>query len=948
VAKKFTEVLKNIEKEVAKFWEENKIDEKAKNKGEKLFILLDGPPYPNEKPHVGHLRNMTIKDFVVRYKILKNYKVLARAGYDTHGLPIEVMVQKMLGLNTKEDIEKFGKENFIKECENYMKSHTYIWNNVRKKLGMWFNLDAYFTCDKEYISFSWAFFKKAYEKGILKKMYRTVAWCPKCQTPLSDYEVKDKYEILEDPSIYVKFKVRDKENEYLIIWTTTPWTLLANLLIAVNPNYDYCKVKVIWNGKEEYWYLAKSSVEKLMNKFGIEEWEIVEEFKGKDLEGIKYQHVFPETEEKYGEYLQVVCADFVTLGESLDEARLESKKGKHYEVSGIETRKELGTGLVHCAPGHGIEDFHLGLEKGVPIYSPLDEKGNLTEGPFKGYYFKEANPRVIEYLREKGVLIYAETIKHKYPLCWRCKTPITWRASEQIWIERTKYKDLMLQLLEKVKWSPDFGKLNLKHIIETMPDWCISRTRYWGIPIPLWECECGKIKVFGSLEELEKEIGKKIEDPHLPEIEKIEIHCECGRKMKHCGFICDVWFDSGCASFASHYKEGCKTLEETREYYPCDFIVEGIDQFRGWFQSLFVVGTIVFEEIPYKQLSYTGFILDEKGEKMSKSLGNVVWAEDALEKWGATLYRYFILSKKPIYEEMNFTLEQEKKELYRIFNILLNILNLIENPKADFEIRDLEDKWIINKLYKLFKILEEKAENIELHEYCKLLTDFIIEDFSRTYIKIAKEKPNKQGIIKYVLEKCLVLLSPIVPHFSEYLYLKLNNESLFLKEKWLEEKYDEKVIEEFEKVIKVTEEVLSLRNQHKIPLRQPIKSITIDFSPTKEQEELLKLLCNCKEVKTGDKIEINTELTQELLEEGFIRTLSRHIQQKRKEKGLTKDQKVKLYVECDENVKSLIEKYKEYLEEKTNCEIEFSKGEEEINVKCLLGEFKIKIKFIYS
>jgi isoleucyl-tRNA synthetase len=949
VAKKFTEVLKQIDKEINEFWERDKTREKANSKRQKQFVFVDGPPYANAMPHAGHLRNIIAKDAYLRFKLLKGYKIIGRAGYDTHGLPIEVKVQEKLGLKTKEDILKFGVENFIKECEKYVKEQSNQWTEIRKNLGQWIDLDAYYTCDKEYISFAWYFFKKAEEKGLLKKMNRTVAWCPHCETPLSDYEIKEKYTLLKDPSIYVKFKVRGSKNEYLVIWTTTPWTLLANMLIAVNPKYEYCKVKVNYNGKEEIWYLAKVQVEKLMEKFGIENYEILETISGRELEGIRYEHIFEESEQKHGKYLKVVCADFVTLGETLDEARLSSKKGKHHaDISGHKTRAEYGTGLVHCAPGHGTEDFMLGLKEGVPIYSPVNEKGILTEGPFAGEYFRDANPKIIEYLKEKGVLIYHEEIEHKYPLCWRCETPILWRASPQWWIERSKYKERMIELVENnIEWHPSFAKLNMLHVLKTMPDWCISRERFWGIPIPIWECEkCGKYKVFGSVEELEKVSGIKIDDPHLPQISKIELTCECGRKMKHCGFICDVWFDSGCASYASHYKDNCKTIEDCERYYPIDFIIEGIDQFRGWFASLLSVGVLIFDKEPYKKITYNGFVLDHKGEKMSKSKGNVVWAKDAYENWGATLTRYYILSKNEIYEEMNLALEQEKKEYIKLFNIILNILNLIKNPSEQFEVKTYADKWIINKLYKVAKECEEHMEKLEFVTYSRKWSDFVINDFSRTYIKIAKENldSNTQAIIKYVLTKSLVGLAPIIPHFCEYIYKKLYGRSLFVEEEYPSSEYDEEIILNFEKMIEISEEILSLRNEHGIPLRQPIRKIFINVDLPDELKELLKSMCNCKEVVVGEKVKIDTNLDQELLEEGFIRTLSRHIQQERKKLKLTPEQKIKIVFDCDEKLKEIIMKNKDYLSNRTNADIEFGAGEKKMKIKCMLGEFEIGFK----
>ena len=705
----------DYENEILKFWENKNIFEKVQKKNEngKIFSWVEGPPYPTGEAHLGHLRNWAIKDFVFRYKRFCGFNVYTKDGYDVHGLPVEQKVQKKLGLVDTNELKKFGEEKFVDECRNYVSGIIDDMKEIRNRFGLSIDLkNTYVTSHPEYISNSWKFFYEANKKKLLYKDYRCVAWSPALETTLSDYEIKDSYAILEDPSIYVRFKIKDeftttKYDEYLLIWTTTPWTLEANLGIAINKDFDYCKILV---DKNYVLVVAKNLIKEVMMKLKIKNFEILEKFKGEKLIGIRYNHIYKIQDEFDREnYHKVFHANFVSLGEGeshLD--KLEKKSFKHNilkQENKIKNQKKMdeGTGLVHQAPAHGIDDNEICRKNGIKkVVCIVDEKANMIkESMWAGMNFRDANNKIVDYLFEKKIILQHTIKKHKYPLCWRSKVPIVYRTTDQWYIKRSKIiENIKKENTEKVNWSPEIAKSNFNNLISGAGDWAISRQRFWGIPLPVFENkEDGDFLVFKSKKDLEKEIGYELEDIHLSDLKKITIK-KNGKKYNHINFICDVWFDSGCASFASHYNENLSYEEVLEKYYPLDWITEGEDQMRGWFSSLFNVGYLTTGKAPYKNVLFYKFVMDKNGIKMSKSIGNGISGNDAIKNYGADKIRYYLLSKTAPQEQLNFD-EKELKNINGVFNTIENIFkfcsqNLLEK-EIDFNNLEIEDKFIFLK-----------------------------------------------------------------------------------------------------------------------------------------------------------------------------------------------------------------------------------------------------------
>ncbi|MEM3555934.1 MAG: isoleucine--tRNA ligase [Candidatus Micrarchaeia archaeon] len=834
-----------LEKKIHNFWEKEKIYKKVKElrKDGKKFYFCDGPPYATGQIHPGTAWNKCVKDAVCRYKRARGFNVRDQAGYDTHGLPIEVKVEQELKLKSKKDIQKIGVDKFIKRCREFATKYIGVMSNQFKSLGCWLDWENhYVTYKNSYIESVWKTIKKAHEKELLERGVYVLPFCPRCETAIANYELE--YDERVDPSIYVKFKIHGKENEYLVIWTTTPWTLVGNIAVMVHPNYQYVKVKV----ENEVWVVAKerlNAVIAVTEKLNLNPI-ILEEFSGLKLDGLKYIHPLIEKVPKQKEFKdahRVVMSDkFVTL--------------------------EDGTGLVHCAPGHGPQDFEVGKQYNLPIFCPVGENGKYTSeaGEYKGLYVKEADKLILEELDRKGLLISSGDIKHRYPHCWRCKSPLIFITTDQWFIRITKIKERMLAELNKVRWQPEFARVWFKDFITYAPDWCISRQRYWGIPLPIWECrKCRKIKVISSRAELEIQSGRRIDDLHKPEIDEIKIKCECGAQMERVPDVLDVWFDSGNAIWAP------LTEEEIKKWYPCDFIVEGKDQIRGWFYSLLGCGLITFDEIPYRTLLMHGFFVDEKGEKMSKSLGNFVPLEEIVEKYGADTFRLWSMSST-VWDDLKFNWE-EIKEANKTLSILWNLYLFMErfsklrkfNPerKATYEV---EDEWLLSKLNNLIKEATEKFESYEIHEAVRMYRSFIVEDVSRFYMKIGKkrlsEERNPDGFLK-ALHECLlsltVMLSPITPFIAEEGYQRLfkKEESVSLLP-WPE--YDKNAVNPLlENQMQVCREiagvVAQLRQNANIKLRWPLEEVVVATTSTEHRNAVehlpyvIEMLGNVKKVR---------------------------------------------------------------------------------------------------
>ncbi len=882
------------EVEILEFWENNNIFQKvnSKNKGLKKFNFVEGPPYPTGDAHLGHLRNWAIKDCVLRFRRFCGEDVYARDGYDVHGLPVENKVQNKLNLKTVDDLKEFGVENFLRECKKYISEIINDMKGVRSRYGLWLDPNQYQTSHPDYISSSWMYFKKAQEKGLLYKDYKTVAWCPNDETTLSDYEIKDTYKVLDDPSIYVKFPLCENERttqyeESLVIWTTTPWTLQSDMAIAMHPKFSYAKVLVELNGKKEVLIIAQSLVENVIEKISksndIKLVSILEVKLGIEFEGVRYVHIYMDETPSQKSFVRsehkhihsVIMADFVTLNEQEDIFDKLDKRGyKHSDKKEDEREndeevgegvnednsKELsgggsksdGTGLVHIAPGHGFDDYEIGKKYNIPIFCPVDGKGNFSEGKYEGMYFKDVDSVAISYLKEKGFLLHNEIKSHRYPCCWRCKTPIVYRAADQWWIKRSEITGDIIKENSNVKWFPQSAKASFNNLMESAGDWAISRQRYWGIPLPIWEDEDGNYEVIGSKEELEKRCGKSFDDLHIDDLEGVEFANEkSGKVMRRVPFIADVWFDSGCASFASHYGEGLSFDEIIKKYYPISWITEGEDQIRGWFSSLFNVGYVVCEKAPYNQVLFYRYVMDKNGVKMSKSLGNGIDGVEAINRWGSDATRYYLLTKRATEDVINFD-PDEFSIVYGFFNTLENVFKFCNSYLGEYSVNrtpsvsltslDSVHMWILYRLNSVVESFELDMEHFRLNVAFKEVESFIVNDFSKVYLKLVKDICESRDedlifVLNEVLRKSLVMLSCAIPFKAEALYqdsfIFNKRESVFLEsfpsvDSLLVKKVCElEVDSNFELAREVIGAVLNARERTNIGVRWPLSQIDI-------------------------------------------------------------------------------------------------------------------------
>ncbi len=890
--------LKEIDEKVKEYWQKNNIEEKVlkARQGKPKYYFLDGPPYASGHIHVGTALNKIIKDFYLRYYRMKGFDVRAQPGYDCHGMPIELKVERELGVKEKSDIEKkIGVEEFIKKCREFATKYIDVMSRDFEDLGVWMDWDnPYLTLDNDYMESAWFTFKKAYEKGLLFKDIYPVTVCPHCETVVAYNEIE--YKPLVDTSIYVKFPVKGKEKEYLVIWTTTPWTLPANTGIMAHPEFDYAKLKDKETGEVLIIaYELKDKFEQITGR----QYEVIDIFKGKELEGLEYEHPFAdEWEVQKGVKHKVVMSDqFVTL--------------------------EKGTGLVHTAPGHGLEDYKVGKENGLAVLSPVDMSGRFTEGVGKyvGRFVKDCDAEIIKDFEEKGLLVATEQIGHEYPTCWRCESPLLFISVPQWFFRVTSIRDKLIEENKKVKWSPEWAGKRFQNWLESLDDWPISRQRYWGIPLPIWVCECGEVRVVGSVDEL----PEKPEDLHKPYIDRIVFECpKCGKQMKRIPDVLDVWFDSGVASWASlKYPKEKKLFEEL---WPAKLIIEGIDQFRGWYNSQMIAGVITFDRRPFEQVVVHGFVLEEHGKsKLSKSKGGVS-PRELCEKYSRDVVREYFLGMDTSLD-FNFSWDQIKEGNNKL-GVLFNLYSFVKTYCGSNVVsRDLlvEDKWILSKLNKLIKTVDREVENLRHYKAVQAVEDFMINDFSKTYVKLVRprvkasyegeDKNAAIGTMRKVLEGIIRLYAPVAPHLTEFIYLDLfkEKESIHLED-WPEP--DESLIDEelekrMDKAMRVVEAAASVRNSVKINLRQPLRELVIvTEEPFEDLKDVIARQANVKKVtfsreepegfekaEAGEiKVFLDTRLDDELLKEGLTRELIRRIQQMRKEMGLVEKDKVRVSI----------------------------------------------------
>jgi len=937
-----------MEEEIMKFWKDRDTFKKSLEirKGSPRFNFYEGPPTANGKPHAGHVLPRIYKDLFPRYKTMQGYYVPRKAGWDTHGLPVELEVEKELGINSKQEIEKYGIEEFNKKCRESVFRYEREWRLFTERIGFWIDMDnPYITLSNDYIESVWWLLKKIWERGLLYKGYKIVPWCPRCETALSDHEVAQGYKETEDPSIFVKFKIKNQNDTYFLAWTTTPWTLISNIALAVHPDEDYVKVKY----NNEYYILAEK---RLTYVFPEGNYEIIEKYKGKDLEKTYYEPLF----------------NFLPID-----------KDSHYVVLGDFVTLEDGTGIVHIAPAFGDEDFQIGKKYDLPFLQPVDQNGKFIKEvePWAGMFIKKADPLIIENLKNRGLLFKEEKYLHSYPFCWRCDTPLIYYARASWYIKTTAVKEDLLRNNQKINWYPEhikegrFGNWLANNI-----DWSLSRERYWGTPLPIWICEsCGHQECIGSYKELGITDTKNF-DPHKPYIDKITLKCpKCGGTMYRVPEVIDCWFDSGAMPVAQwHYP--FENEEEFKASFPADFICEAIDQTRGWFYSLLAISTLVFNKPAYNNVLVTELVLDEKGEKMSKHKGNVVDPWLILNKYGADALRWYIFTVSPPWVPLRFSPDAVNEALKKFLLTLWNTVSFFsiyaeidgfdptQNSISLETLEDVSDRWIISRLNSLILKVKDDMDKFNATSAARSIQSFVIDDLSNWYIRLNRERfwKSEKDNDKWsaytttytVIKELTKLLAPFIPFTTEKIYQEIVRvaekeapESVHLCDYPQGEiKYIDPALEaDMEIVRNIVTIGRMLRNQANIKIRQPLSKIWINTKGNKENlEKLYKYIK--QELNVNDVIFDNPEakdnilihqddnlqvglditITEDLLKKGILRELEHKIQMLRKEAKLDYADRIKFYYQGSPKIKEIIEENKEELSEEILA-IEIHEGE---------------------
>ena len=1001
------------EKQIEKFWNDNDIFKKSmehRKEGE-TYTFYDGPPTANGKPHIGHVETRTIKDMIPRYQTMKGKFVPRKAGWDTHGLPVELEVEKLLGLNGKEQIEEYGMEPFIKKCKESVWKYKGMWEDFSKTVGFWADMDnPYVTYDDNFIESEWWALKEIWNKNLLYKGFKIVPYCPRCGTPLSSQEVAQGYKTVKERSAVARFKVIG-EDAYFLAWTTTPWTLPSNVALCVNPEETYCKVKAV----DGYtYYMAEALLDTVLGKLldkdapeGTKAYEVLETYKGSDLEYKEYEPLFDcakeiiEKQHKKAHY--IVCDTYVTMTD--------------------------GTGIVHIAPAFGEDDAAVGRKYDLPFVQLVDGKGELTkETPYAGVFVKKADPMVLKDLDEKGLLFDAPKFEHEYPHCWRCDTPLIYYARESWFIKMTAVKDDLIRNNNTVNWIPDsIGKGRFGDWLENIQDWGISRNRYWGTPLPVWECECGHQECIGSRAELAERSGNpedaKVE-LHRPYIDAVTFKCpDCGKEMHRVPEVIDCWFDSGAMPFAQHHYP-FENKDVFEKQFPAKFISEAVDQTRGWFYSLMAESTLLFNKAPYENVIVLGHVQDENGQKMSKSKGNAVDPFDALETYGADAIRwYFYTSSAPwIPKRFSGKLVQEGQRkfmgtlwnTYAFFVLYANIDQFDATKYTlDYEKLSVMDKWLLSKLNSAIKGTDENLANYRIPEAAKVLDEFV-DDMSNWYVRRSRDRFWAKGMEQDKINAYMTLYTalveickaaaPMIPFMTEEIYQNLVRsinteapESIHLcdfpavNDAWI----DKDLEKNMDEVLKIVVMGRACRNSANIKNRQPIGNMYVKapnvlpeyfveiiedelnvkkvnftedvsaytsytFKPqlrtvgpkygkflgqiqkalaeldgnkamaelkadgvltlpsvsddVKLSEEDLLITMTQMEgyVTEGDNtvtVVLDTNLTPELVEEGFVREIISKIQTMRKEAGFEVMDKISIYYHADEKVADIFNKY---------------------------------------
>lgn len=846
--------VSQVEADILKSWGSiNEITYKQINNRDikNNFVFYDGPAFANGFPGLHHMVSKNLKDCICKYHAMKGKRILRKVGWDTHGLPIENHVEKKLGFNSKKEIEEFGIENFNKECRKSVRENESAFVDLTSKMGQFIDVeDPYLTFKNEYIETEWWILKKFHEEGLFYKGNRVMPYCPHCGTGLASHEVAQGYEDVTVETVYVTFKLKN-EDAYFLVWTTTPWTLIANVALCVHPDMEYVKVE----SKGNKFILASSLLGKVMG----DEITILETYKGKDLEYIEYEQLIPSLSvDKKAFY--VTCDEYVTA--------------------------EDGTGIVHLAPAFGEDDANVGKKYDLPYLNPVGKDGCYTDGLWKGTLVFDADKIVIDYLKENDKLFKKQKIVHNYPHCWRCHSPLLYYSMPSYYIKVSAFNDKMVEANKKVNWYPAYvGEKRFANWLANAKDWNISRSRYWGSPIPYWECDCGHSEMIGSIEELKEKSIENIGDDldlHKPYIDNIHIKCpKCGKKMTRIPDVLDCWFDSGSMPFAQyHYPFENEDLFESQ--FPADFICEGIDQTRGWFYTLMVISTFVKGCSPFKNVLVNDLLLDAEGKKMSKSRGNIVEPFTTIEEYGADTVRFYLPYVSPVWTPLKFDINGLKevyskffnplKNTYSFFVMYANIDNIdIDKCQVEYKNREDIDKWLLSKYNKLVKNVTEAFDEYDLNKVTKYLVTFVSDDLSNWYIRRNRDRfwgsildDSKKSVYLTTYEVLVglsKLIAPIIPYLSEEMYRGLTDgESVHLCDYPV---YDKKMInEKIEQRMDLVRDLISLgrnaREESKIKVRQPISEVILDGKNKRLLSSMVSLISeelNVKEVKFTNELD---------------------------------------------------------------------------------------------
>jgi isoleucyl-tRNA synthetase len=841
-----------LEKEILSFWESNKIFEASvqSRAGNPEFTFYEGPPTANGRPGIHHMMARTLKDTICRFKTMSGYQVHRKAGWDTHGLPVEIEVEKMLGIKHKDEILTYGVEKFNEDCKRSVWKYKADWELLTREMGYWVDLnDPYVTFKNEYMESVWWALKKYFDAGMIYKGYKIQPYCPRCETPLSSHEVALGYKDVKDPSIYFKLKVKDEPHTYFLVWTTTPWTLISNVAIAVHPEVEYVKIELLQGEGEhthsagEFLILAKARLSVIK-----EPYKVVVEYSGKQLAGKEYERMydFHQTREK-GWY--VVVADFVTT--------------------------EDGSGIVHMAPAYGEDDYQIGRKYSLPTIHPVNKTGEFdaTVTQFQGRFVKDADADIIQDLKMRNILYKKEQYLHSYPHCWRCSSPLLYYARESWYISTTKYVSRMIELNKEIRWiPPEVGTGRFGNWLEENKDWALSRDRYWGTPLPIWVCQsCGQQKCVGSVDELRK--GTGVPEPldlHKPSVDKVTFMCECGGTMKRTPELIDVWFDSGAMPFAQwHYP--FENKEKFERSYPADFISEGIDQTRGWFYTLHSIGTFLFDKPAFKNVLVNELILDKQGQKMSKTKKNTVDPFQLIEKYGADATRWYLVASSPVWRPTLFDEEGIGEVQRKFFSTLVNTYSFFAlyanidgfeyagEPIPARERAEI-DRWILSELNSLVDLYVQYMDDYDITKATRAVADFTLDKMSNWYVRrnrrrFWKSERGKDKTAAYqTLYDCLItiakLMAPFAPFLAEELYRNLTtvtkreaHESVHLAFLPMSDRsvIDRDLEEKMDRAITIVSLVRAMRMKSNLKVRQPLNKIIIPISNEAQKKSILEM-----------------------------------------------------------------------------------------------------------